>query len=381
MRAATAAPAVRVAAVALTVLVAAALAQVGGTDETRAREAELERIRGEIAELTARLQDVRARTEGLEGELERVSIELDLQQKRVAEAAAAHELARRRVEEAEARIADLQARLDAERTRLESRMAGLYRLGRHGIVRLAFSLEPGDDPVAAIRLLRYLARRDAASVERFEDLRSRLAVERAGLEQERAAAETWLGQQAARRDELARIEDRQRTLIAGAHDEGERLAQRAAELTERAERLSSLLDALYGRDTEALAGRPIQDFKGLLIWPARGRVVEEFGPRLDPRYRTRVPHHGVDLATVPGEGVRVVYPGKVVFADTFEGYGPTVVVQHAGRCFTLYAGLANLSVARGDLLSLNAELGRAGATLYFEIRVDNHPDDPRHWVR
>jgi septal ring factor EnvC (AmiA/AmiB activator) len=350
-------------------------------DEAAERAEELERIRGEIASLSVRVGQVRARAAGLEGDLERSRLELDLQQRRVDEARTEHELARARVAEAEASVAELEARLERERRRLEARVGGLYRLGRHGIARLAFSLEPGEDPVAAIRLLRYLARRDAASVSRFEDLRARLDAERASLEKDRAASAAWLAEQATRRDELARLQARQSELLAGARSESERLAARAAELAARAERLSALLDALYGRDAEALAGRPIQEFRGLLAWPARGRVTADFGPRLDPRYGTRVPHHGVDLATVPGEPVRVVYPGKVVFAAPFEGYGPTAVVQHAGRAFTLYAGLESLGVRRGDLLSLNAELGRAGAALYFEIRVDNRPEDPRRWAR
>jgi septal ring factor EnvC (AmiA/AmiB activator) len=345
------------------------------------RVEELERIRGEIASLSVRVGQVRARAAGLEGDIERSRLELDLQQRRVAEARAEHELARARVTEAEARVAELEGRLERERRRLEARVGGLYRLGRHGIARLAFSLEPGEEPVAAIRLLRYLARRDAASVARFEDLRARLDAERASLDQDRAASAAWLAEQASRRDELARLESRQTELLAGARSESERLAVRAAELAARAERLSALLDALYGRDAEALSGRPIQEFRGLLAWPARGRVTAEFGPRLDPRYGTRVPHHGVDLATVPGEPVRVVYPGRVVFAAPFEGYGPTAVVQHAGRAFTLYAGLESLGVRRGDLLSLNSELGRAGTSLYFEIRVDNRPEDPRQWAR
>jgi septal ring factor EnvC (AmiA/AmiB activator) len=367
--------------VALAGALAAGLRAQGGDAETAARAAELERIRGEIVEISARIESARERAAGLEGEIERSRLELDLQERRVAEAEAEQELAHGRVLQAEARIAELELRLAAERRRLEDRLTGLYRLGRHGIARLAFSLEAGEDPVAAVRLLRYLARRDAASVTRFEDLRAQLAAERTSLEQDRAAAAAWLAQQSTRRDELARLERRQRQLLAGTRSESERLAERAAELTERAERLSALLDALYGRNTEALAGRPIQDFRGLLAWPARGRVTAEFGPRLDPRYGTRVPHHGIDIATVPGEPVRAVYPGKVVFAAPFESYGPTVVVQHAGRAFTLYAGLAATSASRGDLLSLNAELGRAAETLYFEIRVDNRPQDPRRWVR
>src|SRR5690606_25622940 len=245
------------------------------------------------------------------------------------------------------------------------------RLGRHGTVRLAFALEPGVEPVASIRLLRYLVQRDAASVSRFEELRAQLAVERTGLEQERQAAADWLASQATRRDELVRLERRQADLLAGARGESARLARQAQELVERAERVSAMLDALYGRAGEPLAGRPIQDFRGLLSWPARGRVVTRFGPRLDPRYRTRVPHNGVDLATIPGEEVRAVYPGKVVFAADFEGYGPTVVLQHAGRAFTLYAGLARIRVQRDQVVSLHATLGEADGDLYFEVRVGN----------
>jgi septal ring factor EnvC (AmiA/AmiB activator) len=356
-------------------------AQEGDPAEIAAREAELERIRDEIAALTARLGAARERAAGLEGDLERLAVELSLQERKLAEAVSAHALAADRVLRSEAAIAELEARLDVERARLERRVSGLYRLGRHGTLRLAFALEPGEDPVAALRLLRFLARRDAAAVERVEDLRARLAVERGELESERAQAAAWLAQQASRRDELAALERRKSRLLAGARDEGTRLALEAEELNLRAERLSSLLDVLYGRAPEALEGRPIQEFRGVLAWPARGRVTSGFGPRADPRYGTRVPHNGVELATVPGEEVRVVYPGKVVFAAEFEGYGPTVVVQHAGRSFTLYAGLERVEVARDDLVQLRAVLGRAGASLYFEIRVDNRPEDPARWIR
>lgn len=350
----------------------------GGTEE---REAELERIRGEIAELTAEVERTKLRTRGLEGDLERVGLELALQERRLAEAASAHALAAARVDASEAAIGELEARLEAERRRLEARLAGLYRLGRHGPLRLLLALEPGDGLLPAVRLLRYLVRRDAQSVGRFEELRARLAVEREELRARQAEAAAWLAQQNRRRDELARLERRKVDLLAGARRQGAVLADRALELADRARKLSSFLDFLYGRDAAALAGLPIQDFRGVLDWPAAGRVRAEFGPRLDPRYGTRVPHNGVDLETRAGVEVRVVYPGRVVFAAQFEGYGPTVVVQHAGRAFTLYAGLAEISVAKDAMLSLRQSVGRAGASLYFEIRVENRPENPRAWLR
>lgn len=345
------------------------------------REAELEAIRGEIARLQAAVEQARRRATGLEGELERIGLELELQERRLAEAAAAKALADQQVAASERAIGELETQLAAERRRLEARLAGLYRFGRHGSIRLLLALEPGEELLPALRWIRYLVRRDADLVARFEELRARLAVERAELAERQAEAAGWLAQESRRRDELVRLEASRSRLLEGTRREGERLAGRALELGDRARKLSALLDSLYGRTAEGLAGLPLGDFRGLLDWPTAGRVAIDFGPRLDPRYGTRVPHNGVDLATAPGAPVVAVYPGRVVFAAPFEGYGPTVVVQHAGRAFTLYAGLAEVSVGRGDMVSLQQPLGRAGSELYFEIRVDNRPENPRTWMR
>ena len=69
------------------------------------------------------------------------------------------------------------------------------------------------------------------------------------------------------------------------------------------------------------------------------------------------------------------------FAAPFQGYGQTVIVQHAGRAFTLYAGLSETRAAAGGVVSLGQVVGVAGDSLYFEIRIDNKPEDPRLWLR
>jgi septal ring factor EnvC (AmiA/AmiB activator) len=70
-----------------------------------------------------------------------------------------------------------------------------------------------------------------------------------------------------------------------------------------------------------------------------------------------------------------------VFAAPFQGYGPTVIVQHPGRAFSLYAGLSELRVGKEGMLSLGDAVGLASDKLYFEIRVENRPEDPLDWLR
>lgn len=346
-----------------------------------AREAELERIRGEIARLQARLEQVKAAATGIAGQLERTQVELQLQEEKVDEAVAARDLADRAVAESEHRVADLEARVERTRGELRESLVDLYRLGRHGYLRLFLSLKPDQGVLPGIRLLRFVARRDSEILERYREAQTQLGFERDQLETERRDKQAWVERESERRLDLVTLRERERDLLAQAESEQQRISQRTSELQDKEKKLSDFLDLLYGRNP-AIQGKPLADFRGVLDWPLRGRVVRGFGPRLDPRYGTKVPHNGIDiLPAEAGDEVRAVYPGKVLFAAPFEGFGVTVVVHHAGRGFTLYGGLAAARVSKDDVLSLGAPVGSAGDLVYFEIRVENHPEDPLTWLR
>jgi septal ring factor EnvC (AmiA/AmiB activator) len=360
---------------------AAAPPEGSAAEERQGREADLRRIREEMARLETSLAGLKRRESGAEDQLARMEVELSLQAERIAEARAARDLAAARVDELSGEVTRLGDELAAVRTALRRRLAGLYRLGRQGYLRMLLSIEPGGDVLGAVRMLRVLVRRDAEAVDRYVALCDRLEGETAALAAEQRERASWVEREETRRRELARLRSRQRAVVARLGGERRQLAERAAELADREQKLANFLDFLYGSQERTLGGAPIQEFRGVLDWPAEGAVSVGFGPRRDPRYRTTVPHNGVEIATRPGAPVRAVYPGKVLFASPFRGYGPTVVVLHPGRVFTLYAGLSRLRVGKDDMVSLNDVVGAAADALYFEIRVDNVPEDPRHWLR
>lgn len=345
------------------------------------REQELAAIRAEISRLAARLEDAKRVRSGLQGEIAAADLELRLQETRLAEAVAARDLAAQRVAAGEQEVLRLEGALGTARRDLKRRLTGLYRLGRQGYLRLFLSLKPDRRLLPSIRLLRFLARKDRAAIDRYQTTRKNLEIERERLIGERAETEKWLRQEEARRRQLLAVRERKAMLLARVDREQKSLAARTQELADKEKKLAAFLDLLYGRNTESLAGTPLQEFRGVLDWPVEGKVAEKFGPRLDPRYKTRVPHNGVGLSTEPGSEVKVVFPGKVVFAAPFQGYGPTVIVQHPGRAFSLYAGLSELRVGKEGMLSLGDAVGLASDKLYFEIRVENRPEDPLNWLR
>jgi septal ring factor EnvC (AmiA/AmiB activator) len=109
---------------------------------------------------------------------------------------------------------------------------------------------------------------------------------------------------------------------------------------------------------------------------------------MHPRFRTVVPHPGLDLETASGATFRAVFDGRVVFAANLRGYGLTALVDHGGGLVSVYAQASALMVAPGQEVFRGQALGRVGdpasrggAGIYFEMREDGNAVDPVRWLR
>jgi septal ring factor EnvC (AmiA/AmiB activator) len=346
------------------------------------RESELTRLRGEIARLEGELESARASSRTLAERLRATALDLSVQEGKVREARLALELSSEKVVAGEEAVAELEGKLGRLRDSLRVHLVTLYSLGRERLLRLLLAMRPQGDAPGAIRQLRFLARRDALAAAEYRGTMQRLAQERAALEVERERVTSWVAQEEQRRAAVADVRAEHERLATEAERRRRQLESRAVSLRQREARLDRLIDVLLEQDQSVLEHTDVRQFKGVLDWPIEGEVVTEFGPRLDPRYRTQVPHNGLAIAARPGaRDVRAIYAGRVLFAAPFQGFGPTVVIQHAGVVLSLYAGLAELKVAKGDVVSLGQVLGSPSGELYFELREDNRAVDPLDWLR
>ena len=113
------------------------------------------------------------------------------------------------------------------------------------------------------------------------------------------------------------------------------------------------------------------------------RLSSKYGPRTHPVKKVVRHHQGVDLAAPKYAHVRAVLEGRVVFADSYAGYGKLVTIKHLEGYTSLYGHLHEIRVNPGQMVKAGEIIGRVGSTglatgphLHFEWRRGGKSIDP-----
>lgn len=352
----------------------------------RIKEQELAEVRDRISKLKQTMDARAAERDRVTGELQGAEMRIAEQRQQLKELERQKSFSERRKLELAARLAELRRLLDAEAGQLAAQVRAAYVNGSQERLRLLLNQQ---DPAELGRQLvyyRYLSEFRGANIKRMSAhlaevtrLRNEVAAEEsrlAALARSRFAELTVLNEaQEERRELLASLQ--QRLSIEGA--ELTRLAAQEKDLARLIAELTSILS-----DYPITAEEPFSTFKGRLTWPVAGSLLHEFG---QPRGSGGLKWNGVVLAAPRGREVRTIYHGRVVFADWLAGLGLLVIVDHGEGYMTLYGYnesiLANTGdwVAPGDAIATVGDSGgQLAASLYFEIRKDTSPVNPRNWV-
>ena len=124
------------------------------------------------------------------------------------------------------------------------------------------------------------------------------------------------------------------------------------------------------------------------LWPVAGRVSGSFGERIDPFNGEGAFHSGIDISTYYGDKVFAPADGIVVFADSMNGYGRMLTIDHGHGISTRFGHLAGFAVSpgqrvqRGDVIAYVGQTGRStGPHLHYEVRIHNTPVNPYKYLR
>ena len=116
-------------------------------------------------------------------------------------------------------------------------------------------------------------------------------------------------------------------------------------------------------------------------------MASGYGFRIDPIYKTRRMHTGMDFTAKTGTEVYATGDGVVEIVETSEwGYGKCIVVNHGFGYKTRYAHLSAFKVMRGDKVIRGQLIGLVGTTgkstgphLHYEVEHNGNKVNPVHY--
>lgn len=114
------------------------------------------------------------------------------------------------------------------------------------------------------------------------------------------------------------------------------------------------------------------------------RMVSGYGWRIDPHYKTRKMHTGMDFTADTGTDVYVTGDGVVEATENKQwGYGKCIVVNHGYGYKTRYAHLSKMvvkvgqKVKRGELIGAVGSTGKStGPHLHYEVEKNGEKVNP-----
>ncbi|HHV59828.1 MAG TPA: M23 family metallopeptidase [Clostridiaceae bacterium] len=119
------------------------------------------------------------------------------------------------------------------------------------------------------------------------------------------------------------------------------------------------------------------------LWPAQGRISDNFGYRTHPISFLYKLHSGIDIAADYGADIVAAADGTVIMSGTNGGYGKCIIIDHGNGLKTLYAHASELLVSNGAKVKKGELIARVGSTgtstgphLHFEVQMDDVPIDP-----
>ena len=130
-------------------------------------------------------------------------------------------------------------------------------------------------------------------------------------------------------------------------------------------------------------GQPFANRRGKMTLPVKGKLKHTYGSQ---RIAGKLTWDGIVITAQEGTPVTAVHHGRVIFSDYMRSHGLLLIIDHGDGYMSLYANNQTLSKDLGDWVGSGDVIARLGSTggqsypgLYFEIRHQGQPVNPRHW--
>lgn len=281
----------------------------------------------------------------------------------------------------------LLAESDKQTSQIAQQIRAAYGIGHSEYLKVLLNLEQPAELARTLRYYDYFNRARAEQIEQYAKIARQVE------ENETRINEQLLSLQRARQgleqqyQSLKHNKQQRHTVLlrlqGDINNKDQQLGKMLSDRQRLEELLSSVEEAIADLDLPE-ATTPIKQLKGKLPWPTQGKIVRNFGSR-DTSSGSR--WNGVLIRAKEGDEVHAVHYGRVVFADWLRGFGLLLIIDHGNGYMSLYGHNQSLYKQTGDWVGSNEVVssvgnsgGRDNIGLYFEIRRNGKPQNPKSWI-
>lgn len=268
----------------------------------------------------------------------------------------------------------------------------------------SFRKSQGDEiKIKAEKLLALNTKLDAQKIEKqklvVEQEKERLVLQKEKAEQEKMSVaiqkdKKKIGQEIKKRQQESRDIDRKidrliKEAIAEANRKAAAAAKKANPKTTAAQTKAIENSTKIVLTPEAkIVSDNFKANKGRLPWPVTtGQITQRFGDQPHPELPFLTVHSsGIEITTSTGSQARAVFGGEVYSIQYVSPVQKSVIIQH-GDFFSVYHNLSNVSVVKGEKVSIKQNIGtirtstETGKTvLKFLITQNSGYTNPQPWL-
>ena len=350
------------------------------------QQARLEKLDRSISKLEKKLRSRDKQKDSLQNELKKVEVEASQLKGNLRKLGKEIRTVVAELSILKQQETDLQARIVQQADVIAEQIAAAHKLGDQEPIKLLLNQE---NPQQLARMFKYYdyflqARSEKITsymndVESLTEVIARISSQQLALK--RSQSDLKSGQEKLR-GRVAKRSVTLKQLDASLVSDKKKLGSLQRERSELEEILSAVEEAVADM-TLPSNYKPFLSRKGKLSWPLKGRVAHSYGSQRSGELRWE----GWLISASAGTAVNAVHNGRIVFSNYLRGFGLLAIVDHGDGYMTLYAHNQELLKDTGDWVQSNELVARAGDTgglnkpaLYFEIRSQGKPADPKVWL-
>ena len=223
------------------------------------------------------------------------------------------------------------------------------------------------------------------------------------IESKRNEKNTLLGEEVKENNNLTDLKKKQNALVKNLEKQEKSLRQDIDEIKKSLAALDKKINEIIKEEMEKAArearaksknntsyialSASFEDNRSKFSWPAEGFVSQNFGRQSHPALRhVIIENDGINIQTAQNEKVKSIFGGEVKMVAFLPSIGNSVIISH-GEYFTVYSGLKDVYVKKGQTVKTGQELGilqinaDGVSELRFQVRKSTTPLNPQLWLR